>query len=79
VISDDLGAAKQVSSYSVGDRAVRFISAGGDMVLTVEPSQASTMESAILARMAASPTFASEVNAAVLRVLQAKSARGLLH
>jgi beta-N-acetylhexosaminidase len=79
VISDDLGAAKQVSSYSVGDRAVRFISAGGDMVLTVEPSQATAMEAAILARMTASPTFARQVNAAVLRVLQAKYARGLLH
>jgi beta-N-acetylhexosaminidase len=78
VISDDLGAAKQVSSYSVGDRAVRFVSAGGDMVLTVEPSQAPTMEAAILARMAASPTFARQVDAAVLRVLTAKSARGLL-
>jgi beta-N-acetylhexosaminidase len=78
VISDDLGAAKQVSSYSVGDRAVRFIAAGGDMVLTVVPSQAPVMEAAILARMTSSPTFAREVDAAVLRVLTAKSARGLL-
>ncbi len=79
VISDDLGDAKQVASYSVGERAVRFIAAGGDMVLTVEPTQASTMEAAILARMTASPTFARQVDAAVLRVLQAKYARGLLH
>lgn len=79
VISDDLGAAKQVSSYSVGDRAVRFVSAGGDMVLTVTPSQAHAMEAAILARMAASPGFTRQVNAAVLRVLQAKHDRGLLH
>jgi beta-N-acetylhexosaminidase len=79
VISDDLGAAKQVASYAVGDRAVRFVAAGGDMVLTVKPAQASTMESAILARMAASATFTKQVHAAVLRVLQAKHARGLLH
>ena len=79
VISDDLGAAKQVSAYSVGGRAVWFITAGGDMVLTVEPSQAPAMEAAILHRMTWNPGFARQVHAAELRVLQAKYSRGLLH
>jgi beta-N-acetylhexosaminidase len=78
VISDDLGNAKQVSGYSVGSRAVRFISAGGDMVLTVDASQAATMTAAVLARAKSDPAFLDKVNAAVLRVLQAKQQAGLL-
>ena len=78
VISDDLGAAKQVSGYSVGTRAVRFINAGGDMVLTVVASQAATMTAALVAEARKSPSFRAKVNAAALRVLQAKQARGLL-
>ncbi len=78
VISDDLGRAKQVSGYPVGARAVRFIAAGGDLVLTVVPGQIATMERAVLAKVAHDPAFADQVNAAVLRVLQAKQAAGLL-
>lgn len=78
VISDDLGAAKQVGRYSVGTRAVRFIAAGGDMVLTVVASQAATMTAALVAEARRSPVFRAKVNAAALRVLQAKQARGLL-
>jgi beta-N-acetylhexosaminidase len=79
VISDDLGAAKQVSAYSVSSRAWRFIRAGGDIVLTVDATQAATMTSAILSRMATDAGFKSQVYAAVLRVLAAKQARGLLN
>ncbi len=79
VISDDLGAAKQVASYSVGSRAWRFIAAGGDLVLTVNARQAATMTKAILARMKTSTAFAHQVDAAALAVLTAKQARGLLH
>jgi beta-N-acetylhexosaminidase len=78
VISDDLGAAKQVSGYGVGARAVRFISAGGDMVLTVNAAQAATMTAAVLARTKSDPAFLDKVNAAALRVLQAKQQAGLL-
>ena len=78
VISDDLGAAKQVSGYPVGDRAWRFVAAGGDMVLTVDAQQAGVLSSAILARMRASAGFTQQVYAAVRRVLAAKQARGLL-
>jgi len=78
VISDDLGAAKQVSGYSVGARAVDFIAAGGDMVLTVDATQAATMTQALLAKAKSSPAFAALVDAAALRVLQAKQVRQLL-
>jgi beta-N-acetylhexosaminidase len=78
VISDDLGGARQVARYSVASRALRFENAGGDMILTVDPSQARTMTSAVLARMRTDPAFAKHVRNAALRVLRDKQARGLL-
>jgi beta-N-acetylhexosaminidase len=78
VISDDLGAARQVAAVAVGDRAVRFIAAGGDVILTVAPGQIAPMTAAVLARAQTDPAFAAQVDAAVLRVLAAKQARGLL-
>jgi beta-N-acetylhexosaminidase len=79
IISDDLGISKQVSGRSVGDRAVDFVAAGGDIVLTVDASQAPAMTAALLARAKRDPKFKAQVDAAALRVLQAKQARGLLH
>jgi beta-N-acetylhexosaminidase len=78
VISDDVGVAAQVAQYSPAQRAVRFLTAGGDMVLTVDASLAGAMTSALLARAKSDPAFKKRVDAAALRVLQAKQARGLL-
>jgi beta-N-acetylhexosaminidase len=78
VISDDLGAARSVASVPAGDRAVRFVAAGGDIVLTIVPGQAQAMASAIVARMGADPVFATRVDAAAARVLHAKAALGLI-
>jgi beta-N-acetylhexosaminidase len=78
VISDDLGNAKQVQAYAAGTRAVDFIAAGGDIVLTVNPALVPTMVSAVTARAAANATFRAQVAAAVMRVLNAKAAEGLL-
>jgi beta-N-acetylhexosaminidase len=79
VISDDLGQAKQVSGYSVGSRAVHFIRSGGDLVLTVNASQAAAMTGALLNEASASSTFRSLIDASALRVLRAKQKLGLLH
>jgi beta-N-acetylhexosaminidase len=79
VISDDLGVAAQVSNLSPGQRAVEFVQSGGDMVLTVDSSQATQMTQALLARAQTDPAFKHKVDAAALRVLTAKQARGLLH
>lgn len=78
VISDDVGGAEQVSSIAVGQRAVRFVNAGGDIVLTVDVNQVPTMRAALLSAMH-SATFSAKVDTAVLRVLIAKAHRGLLH
>ena len=78
VISDDVGGAAQVANYGVGERAVRFIAAGGDVVLTVDANQAGPMTAALLARARQDPAFRRLVDAAALRVLEAKQTRGLL-
>ncbi len=78
VISDDLGGARQVLGWSPANRAVGFIAAGGDMVLTVDPSVVPAMYDAVLAWARANPSFRARVNAAALHVLKAKQARGLI-
>jgi beta-N-acetylhexosaminidase len=78
IVSDDLGAAQQVAGYAVGARAVRFIAAGGDMVLTVDATQVPAMTAAVLARAQRDPAFRARVDAAALTVLQAKQHAGLL-
>ncbi|HEV2886301.1 MAG TPA: glycoside hydrolase family 3 N-terminal domain-containing protein [Jatrophihabitans sp.] len=78
VISDDLGSAAQVAAWSPGERAVNFLEAGGDMVLTVDPGLIPAMVGAVSARVASSSAFRSKVNSAALLVLKAKQARGLI-
>jgi beta-glucosidase-like glycosyl hydrolase len=78
VISDDLGHAAQVAAWSPGARAVNFLEAGGDMVLTVDPGLIPTMVGAVSARVASSSAFRAKVDAAALLVLRVKQARGLI-
>ena len=78
VISDDLGSARQVASVPPGQRAVRFVAAGGDVVLTVDPDVLPAMQRALLARARSDPAFRAAVDAAATRVLTAKLRQGLL-
>lgn len=78
VISDDLGNAASVTKYSPGERAVRFVAAGGDVVLTVDAGQAAQMTGALLQKAKANGAFKHQVDTAVMRVLTAKQDRGLL-
>ena len=73
VITDDVGAAKAVAAIPVGQRATRFIAAGGDIVLTAEAGQASPRLAAIAAKRTASPAFAAQVDAAAARVFDLKA------
>lgn len=75
VISDDLSSAEQVAAWSPGERAVRFIDAGGDMVLAVDPADVPAMTRAVLHRYRHDDAFAAEVDSAVDRVLAAKQNR----
>jgi beta-N-acetylhexosaminidase len=78
VISDDLGKAAQVARWSFGSRAVQFVAAGGDLVLTVEPGPAAAMYGALYHRAQDDGAFRDLVDAAALRVLRAKASLGLL-
>jgi beta-N-acetylhexosaminidase len=78
VISDDLGNAVAVSDVSVGQRAVDFVTAGGDMALTVQPNDFSVMLAALRDRAAGSSTFRARVDDAALHVLASKETLGLL-
>jgi beta-glucosidase-like glycosyl hydrolase len=78
VVSDDLGNARAVRALPPGERAVRFLGAGGTLVLTVEPSLLPEMIDAVLARSDADPVFGATVDAAVRTALLAKAHAGLL-
>ena len=78
VISDDLADAEQVAQFPPAARAVRFVRAGGDLVLVVDPGPLPAMYAAVLQRARHSPTFRAKVNAAALRILRAKDRQGLL-
>jgi beta-N-acetylhexosaminidase len=78
VMSDDLGAAVAVAATAPGDRAVRFVAAGGDVVLTIKPSDAAPMATALLARAGHDAAFKKRLTDAATHVLQAKQRAGVL-
>ncbi len=78
VMSDDLGAAAAAASVPVGDRAVRFVQAGGDLVLTVRPGDAGPMHAALVAAARASSAFDARVTDAARHVVRSKYRAGLL-
>src|SRR3954447_18529574 len=78
VISDDLGIALAVSTIPPVERAVRFLAAGGTLVLTTEPTILPEMIDAVLERSQRDPAFAATVDDAVRTALTAKDRAGLL-
>lgn len=78
IVSDDLGDAAAVASTPVGERATEFLDAGGDLVASQSVAPAQEMASAVLARASSDTAFRGVVDGAVLRVLDAKQAQGLL-
>jgi beta-N-acetylhexosaminidase len=78
IVSDDMGAAAAVAGIPPGQRAISFLAAGGNMITSKYPGPAIAMERAVLARANADPAFRAAVGAAVMHVLAAKQASGLL-
>ena len=76
-MSDDLGVAAQVQSVDPGERAVRFVKAGGDIAITVDPALAADMVTGIVEAARKNPAVDAKVRASALRVLELKSERGL--
>ncbi|SEL88980.1 beta-N-acetylhexosaminidase [Blastococcus sp. DSM 46786] len=78
VVSDDLANATAVQGIPVGERATRFLAAGGTLVLSCDGDLVPEMVEAVLARAEADPGFADVVDAAVRTALTAKAEAGLL-
>lgn len=78
VISDDLGAAAEVADLDPGDRATRFIAAGGQIVINAEPELMPAMVDAVRAEAEEDARFAEKVDASSALVLRFKHDRGLV-
>jgi beta-N-acetylhexosaminidase len=78
VMSDDLGAAAAVAGVAPAQRAIDFLSAGGDLVVTKTADAAVAMTAAVLSRATSDPAFRAVVDASARRVLLAKQAYALL-
>ena len=77
VISDDLGAAVSVRRIPAAQRAVRFLAAGGDLVINADPALTSAMAGGVLKRAGRDAEFAAAVTESAARVLRLKSELGL--
>ncbi len=76
VISDDL-AAVAMRILPPGDRGVRFIGAGGDLLIVGDANLATTISDAIKDQAADDPDFAKQVTESAARVVAMKARRGL--
>ena len=78
IVSDDLGAAAAVEDVPPGERALRFLSAGGTVVLSVDASKLPEMVDAVLGRARSDEQFRTKVRTDAERVLKAREKVGLL-
>ena len=78
VMTDDIGAAAALRGVPLGERAVRFIEAGGHLVLSVRTADAGPLSRAVVARAQVDAGFRTKVNAAASRVLRSKIDAGLV-
>lgn len=77
-IADDLGAAAAVADVPPAERGVRFIEAGGDLVINADPAIMGPMVQATLDRASEDPAFTQRVRESAARVLALKASAGLL-
>jgi beta-N-acetylhexosaminidase len=78
IVSDDLGATKAVEGIDPGLRATAFLEAGGDLMIVRGLGVAIQMQRAVVSKATSDPGLRSLVDAAALRILEAKQAHGLL-
>ncbi len=78
VIADDLGAAKAVGDVAPGERAVRFLAAGGDLVINADPRLMGDMVEAVLDEADDDADFRAGLETSTARILALKAEAGLL-
>jgi beta-N-acetylhexosaminidase len=76
VISDDL-AAVAMEDLQPAQRALRFVAAGGDLLIVGDPRLAEAMADALVRRAADDSKFAERVQQSAVRVVSLKARRGL--
>jgi beta-N-acetylhexosaminidase len=76
VISDDLAAAA-MADVEPAQRALRFLGAGGDLMIIGDPRLVARMARAVRQRMADDEQFAERVRQSATRVVALKARRGL--
>jgi beta-N-acetylhexosaminidase len=72
VMSDDVGGAVALRAWSPAQRVVRFVRAGGDLMLDIVPGDLPAMHTALVREAAADPAFDSALAAAAARVVTAR-------
>ena len=78
VISDDLGATGAVASIPAGTRALEFLSAGGNFIISKTAVASHAMVLAVRAKAASDASFRGLVDDSAMRILRLKQAWGLL-
>jgi beta-N-acetylhexosaminidase len=74
VMSDDVGGAAAVQAWTPGQRAVKFVEAGGDLLLDIVPDHIPAERAALVAAAQADPSFAAKLRAAAVHVVAARLA-----
>lgn len=78
IASDDLGGATAVADIPPARRAIDFLSAGGDLVVSKTVDATEEMARAVVARASSDPAFEARIDDATRHILTAKDASGLL-
>jgi len=78
VMSDDLGATQAVADMPPADRAITFLRAGGDLIVSKTTDATVAMARAVTSLAGSDSAFDARVDDAALHVLEAKDALGLL-
>ena len=73
-MSDDVGGAAALKAWTPGQRAVKFVEAGGDLLLDIVPDDIPAERSALVAAAQADPSFAAKLRAAAVQVVAARLA-----
>lgn len=72
VMSDDVGGAAVARAWSPAQRVTRFVQAGGDLMLDIQPADVAPMHAALLAAARDDSAFDADLTAAATRVVAAR-------
>lgn len=78
IVSDDLGDAAALDAYDVAGRGTRFLRAGGDLALDVDPSTVNEMVRNTLEAARSDQDFATQITDKAARVLTLKQRAGVV-